>query len=296
MDRSLDDLFVFTQVVDAGSFSAAGKALTLPTSTVSRRVARLEDRLGVRLLQRTTRKLSLTDAGRIYYDSGARITEDLAEADRQITEMQSTPRGRLRVTAPLEFGGIMPLICGFLAAYPEMKVELELANRTIDLIEEGFDVAIRAGNLPDSSLIAHKLADNDLGLFASPAYLERGTPKKPEDLRAHDCIFFSPLAPSASWNLRDGRKKVRVPVRGRIAVNHLLAAKQASVAGLGVALLPASFCINEIRDGELRRLLPEACPSEGSTWVVYPSKRHLPPRVRAFVDYLKENYATQAGL
>ena len=114
-------------------------------------------------------------------------------------------------------------------------------------------------------------------------------------MSTHDCILFSPLAPSAAWHLRHGRKKVRVPVRGRIAVNHLVAAKQASVAGLGVALLPASFCVDEIRDRELRRLLPEACPSEGSTWVVYPSRRHLPHRVRAFVDFVKEHFAAADG-
>lgn len=292
MGRNLDDLLLFTRVVDVGSFTAAGRSLGLPTSTVSRRVARLEDRLGVQLLQRTTRKLNLTDAGRTYYDCGLRVSNDLEEAERAIAELQATPRGRLRATAPLELGPVTALVLDFLRAFPEVEVELELTNRHVDLVEEGFDVAVRAGNLPDSSLIAHKLADNELGLFASEAYVERrGAPRTPEEIREHDCIVFPPLAPNSTWSLRSNGKIVRVPLRGRLTVNHLIAAKDAAMGGLGIALIPTQFCVVELAAGQLQQLLPKACPPAGSIWLMVPSRRHLPARVRAFVDFLKNNYA-----
>ncbi len=291
MGRNLNDVLVFSQVVDAGSFTAAAKGLGLPTSTVSRRVARLEDQLGVRLLQRTTRKLSLTDAGRIFYDRASRIVSELEDAERAVGEMKAAPRGRLRVTAPVEMSGIADLLVRFLHAYPEVNIELDLTNRHVRMVEEGYDVAIRAGELSDTTLIAHRLAEASFVLVASPAYLAlRGSPQQPVDLRQHDCIIFAPWSANASWLLSNKGRSQRVSVAGRLAVNHLEVVRSAAVAGLGIAMLPAVFVNPELEAGRLQQVLEGAGATSSSLWVIYPSRRNLPPAVRVFVDFLKTSF------
>ncbi len=287
MARDLNDILVFTQVADAGSFTAAAKALDLPKSTVSRRVARLEESLGVRLLHRTTRRLNLTDAGRTLQESGTRIMSELADAQAAVTDMHAQPRGRLRITAPVELPVMPRLVTDFLDLYPDVHIELDLTNRYVDLVEEGVDVAIRAGRLADSSLIARKLADTCGTLVASPAYIDsRGAPQSIEDLADHDCVIFGPGSANGAWRLNGPHGPVKVAIKGRISVNHLALVKHAAIAGFGIALLPTIMVADEIAAGHLRIVLPQSSPPPSSLWAVTPSRKHVSPVVRAFLDFL----------
>jgi DNA-binding transcriptional LysR family regulator len=293
MISDLNDFVVFAKVVDLGSFTAAGRQLELPKSTVSRRISRLEAQLGMRLLQRTTRQLKLTDAGAVFYERCRKISADAAEAEREIANLQATPQGRLRFTAPLEMGQTStPLILAFLERYPEVDVEVELTDRYVNLIDEGFDVALRAGKLADSSLIAKKLEDAQWVLVASPHYLEsKGSVNTAAELERHDAVLFSPQSKIRPWYLASGGKTIHVRPQGRFAINHLDSIKSAVVAGLGVAQLPLSLCERDLKQNTLVELLPETRLSVGSIWIVYPSANYLPTKVRAFVDFVSENYA-----
>ncbi len=291
MNRDLNDILIFTKVVEAGSFTAAARGLGLPNSTVSRRVARLEDHLGIRLLQRTTRRLSLTDAGRLYYDRGTQVFAGLEEAEHILAETRSTPKGRVRVTAPVEHTLVMRLVRPFLEMYPGVHLDLELTNRYVNLVEEGYDVAIHAGSLADSSLVASKLMDSPFRLVASPAYLElRGEPGRIQELSDHDCIVFGGTSIHASWSFSVGRKTVKVPIRGRVAVNHLQAAREAALAGLGIAMLPAMVCGEDIRSRRLRAVLAGSAPPAVPVWILYPGGRYLAPAARAFVEFVKARF------
>ncbi|HEX2881045.1 MAG TPA: LysR family transcriptional regulator, partial [Polyangiaceae bacterium] len=189
----LNEIAIFAQVVQAGSFTSAAAQLGMPKSTVSRKIAELEERLDSRLLQRTTRKLSLTDAGRAYYDYCARIVADIDEAERAVTSLQAIPKGLLRITAPINMGFLAPIISDYLKRFPEVNIDLFCTARTVDLVEERFDVGIRAGVLADSTLIARNLGTIKWFLVAGPGYLkERGRPRLPEDLKKHDCLLFGP--------------------------------------------------------------------------------------------------------
>jgi len=291
-EPDLNDLFVFVQVVDSGSFTAAARHRGSPTSTISRRVARLERRLGSRLLHRTTRRLSLTDAGRRYYERGSRILEELEDSERELAELQASPRGRVRLAAPLEHSEMMPFISRFLASYPDVRIELFLTNRRVDLVEDGFDVAIQPGALPESStVIAHKLMESQFWLVASPGYLlDRGEPESPKDLSGHDCILFG-SSTDAVWTLKGDSGPSHTRVRGRIAVNHLLSARDAAAAGVGIAMLPSMVCNADIGVGALRIVLPESPPASVPVWITFQGGRHISPAVRAFVDFTKERFA-----
>ena len=269
MDRDLNDVLIFTKVVEAGSFTAAARGLGLPTSTVSRRVARLEAHLDTRLLQRTTRKLSLTDAGRLYYERGAQVFTGLEEAEQILAETRAAPRGRVRVTAPVEHTIVMRMVRPFLERYPGVQVDLELTNRSVNLVEEGFDVGIHAGALADSSLVASKLMDSPFQLVASPAYLElRGEPGRIQELSGHDCIVFGGTSLNAAWSFSVGRKIVKVPIRGRVAVNHLQAVRDAALAGLGIAMLPALVCGEDLRSGgsDCAEATRKVCVNRSPRW------------------------------
>lgn len=295
IESDLNDIRVFLEVVDQGSFTAAGKKLDMPTSTVSRRISRLEAQLGARLLQRTTRKLSVTDAGRIYYQRSERALLALEEAQNAVTEMQATPKGLVRVTAPVEFQSLVPVVSDFLKKYPQVQVTLDLSNRYVDLVEEGFDLAIRAGELRDSSLVAKQLASAHFLLVASPEYLkQRGMPKKVEDLRKHECIVGSASAPHLTWRLCSKNKMVSIPVSGRMSANHLGAVLLAAEKGMGIARLPSAHCESGIAAGRLVEVLPNACPTMGKVSAVYPSREFMSPAVRALIDHLSEHL--QAGL
>jgi len=285
----LNEIFVFTKVVEAGSFTGASRALEMPKSTVSRKVAELEARLGARLLQRTTRKLSLTDVGRAFYQHAARVVAEAEEAERVVGRMQEIPRGLLRVTLPLNFGYLGPIVASFMARHPEVQVEMVCTDRVVDLIQEGFDVAVRAGPLADSAMIARSLGVLRSYPVASPAFLKKhGTPKEPRDLARFDCLVFGAGGERSGWKLHRNRKVVTVNVKARLIVNDFDFLDEAARAGLGIAMLPVFRCIEPIRTKKLVRVLPQWCSPEVPVHAVYASTRHLSPKVRAFLDHLRE--------
>lgn len=284
---SLDESLIFVRVVEQESFSAAGRALGLPKSTVSRKVSQLEERLGVRLLQRTTRKLSLTDAGRIYFAHAARAAAAMEEAELAVSRLEERPRGLLRVTAPLSFGFVGPIVAGFLKEHPAVRVELMATDRIVDLVEEGFDVAIRAGRLADSTLIARKIGLLPRYLVAAPSYLrKRGTPKDPDALAEHDCVLFGARLERQTWTLWSGDVRRDVEVTARLTANDLDMLREAAVAGLGVASIPVDRCTRDLEERRLRRILKGWRAEATPVHALYPSTRHLSPKVSAFLDAL----------
>jgi DNA-binding transcriptional LysR family regulator len=230
----------------------------MPKSTVSRKVSELEARLGARLLQRTTRKLGLTDVGQAFYQHAARVIAEVEEAERVVTRMQEMPRGLLRVTTPLNFGFLAPAVASFMRRYPEVRVELVGSDRVVDLVEEGFDVAIRAGDLDDSSLIARSLGKLESYLVASPNFLRRhGAPKKPEALASFECVVFGAGRERTNWRLTRESKTTTVRVNARFIVNDFEFLDEAVRTGLGIGVLPIFRCIDDLRAKRLRRVLPE---------------------------------------
>lgn len=299
LDRDLNDVLVFLQVVNSGSFTAAGRELGVPTSTVSRRVARLESQLGVKLLQRSTRKLSMTEAGQLYYERGTASFSGLEEAEAMLAEAQARPRGRVRVVAPLDHELSMGLVIPFLDAYPEVHVDLELSARTVNIIEEGYDVALCVGPLANLSVVAKRLIDSPFGLVASPAYVEvHGAPQTVDALEEHRCVIFGGASSGATWSLPDpsaeAGAEVRVSVRGRLSVNHLGAVRDAALAGLGIAALPLLACAAQLAEGSLVRVLPGVAPPPVPVWVTYAGGRYLPPAIRAFVDHARAHFPALA--
>jgi DNA-binding transcriptional LysR family regulator len=285
----LNDIVVFTKVVETKSFTGAAEQLGLPKSTVSRKLAQLEERLGVRLVQRTTRKLALTDIGQAYYERCARIVADVAAAEQLVTDMQATPRGRVRVTAPIDIstrylGGI---VAGFVAGNPDVTVELEASDRIVDLIEEGFDVAVRFGALPESTLIARKLCKIESLLVATPAYLaRRGTPATVEDLDDHDRVLFTPNARVQSWTIALGDATYEFGRPARFASNNVGAVRGAVLAGAGISVLAEFMVADDIAAGRLVSVLPEWRNGPTDAHAVYPARQNLPPRMSLFLDHL----------
>ena len=282
----LKDVLIFTQVVRSGSFTAAARELGIQKSSASRKVAELEERLGVRLLQRTTRSLRLTDEGRIYYEHCQRALAELEEAELALSGMRAEPRGLLRVTAPLSFGFIGARVAAFLQAHAEVRVELVCTDRVVDLVEEGFDVAIRAGRLPDTSLIARRVGSLPRHLYASPVYLRgKRAPRQPEDLEGHACLAFGVGA--TRWRLVSAERKVDFDPGGRLVVNDYELLREATIAGAGIALLPEPACVQAASEGRLVRVLPAWTAAETPIQALYPSTRHLAPKVKAFVEFLQ---------
>jgi DNA-binding transcriptional LysR family regulator len=285
----LNELIVFARVVQAGSFVAASRALGIPKSTVSRKVADLEDRLDTRLLQRTTRKLSLTDAGRLFYDHCSRIASDVESAQLAVTSLKETPRGLLRVTCGPNASYLAPIIRNYLQRYPEVRVELVTTARAVDLVEERFDVGVRAGRLPDSSLIAKSLGAADWFLVASPAYLKRrGRPRAPADLAKHHVVHFLG-SDRVTLHLRRDDETAHVDVSPRLVVNELDMLHPAVVGGLGIALLPAYQCVDDLRSKQLERVLREWEAPPTPIHLVYPSTRHVSPTVKSFIEHVQEH-------
>lgn len=288
MDRN--ELVIFVRVVQAGSIRAAAEQLGMPKSTVSRKLIELEERLEARLIQRTTRKLGLTDIGRIYYDHGARIVADIESAERAVRSQHETPRGLLRVTAPLNIAFLGPIISTYLARYPEVRLELSANARVVDLIEEGFDVGIRVGPLLDSSLMAKPLGAAQWVLVATPTYLhQRGRPRSPSDLTRHDCLLFGS---QASLLLSRGDETEKVTLYPRLLVTDMDVLENALLSGLGIAAMPKFLCEAALRDLRLDAVLPDWQLPSTTVHIVYPSRRHLSPTVRSFIDHL----ANSAGL
>ena len=287
MSPNLNDVLVFSRVVEAGGFTAAAARLGLPKSTVSRRVMRLERALGARLLQRTTRKLRLTDAGAIYYGHCNRVLSELEAAERCINKLEESPRGVLRVTAPGDVGPFLAeLVVTYQARYPEVVVVAELSTRQVDLVAEGFDVALRGGHLRDSSLMARRLASARSRLWASPGYLQKcGEPTTPQQLQDHGCLLFGVNIPQATWRLTGPSGDVQVDVSGPLSSNDLGFLRDAAVAGAGIANLPG---LSGKPPTPLVRVLPDYEGSASGLYAVYPSSQLLSPKVRCFIDLAAE--------
>lgn len=289
----LNEIVVFARVVEAGSFTAAAQSLGLPKSTVSRKVAQLEERLDARLLQRTTRKLNLTEVGKAYYERCKQIVSQIAEAEQMVAELQAAPRGLLRVTAPVDVGGLYlgTLIAEFLLANPEIQIELVLSDRVFDLVDERVDLGIRFGPLPDSSLVARRLGAVEGYLVASPDYLaRRGTPTHPDQLKDHDVIAFVPVKRLQSWKLTGPRgAEVEIQPSSRFTSNGMFAVRDAVLAGAGITMLVDFVISRELASGTVVRVMPAWKGLGGELFAVYPSTRNLSPKLRTFLDFLTEN-------
>ncbi len=287
----LNELLVFAKVVQAGSFTAAGAALRMPKSTVSRKVSELESRVGAQLLHRTTRKLRLTEVGRAYFEHAARAVAEAEQAEQAVTHLQSAPQGLLKVTAPVNLTVLGPLTGEFLARYPKVRLELLCTDRRVDLVAEGFDVAVRAGHLSDSTLVARRLGTLERVVVASPAYVEaRGLPRKPADLAQHDCLVFNGGREGNVWMLQSGGRSLQVTVSARMVVNDFELLHAAALAGTGVAMLAGHDCTADLASGRLQRVLPGWTSPGTPVHAVYPGGRHPAPKVGAFVDFLRERW------
>jgi DNA-binding transcriptional LysR family regulator len=288
----LNDIVVFTKVVETKSFTGAADLLGLPKSTVSRKLAQLEERLGVRLVQRTTRKLALTEIGEAYYTRCARIVADVHAAEQLVTDMQATPRGRLRVTASVDFSTrfLGAIVAEFLAEHLDVNVELEANDRVIDLIEEGFDVAVRFGQMPESTLIARRLCNVHLILCAAPSYLAKHPgPTQIEELDAHDHVLFTPQGRNQTWTIYRGDVTYEFGGPARLASNNYGAVRDVALAGGGIALMSDFAVADEIRTGSLVRVLPEWATRPTEVHAVYPARQNLPPRLTLFLDHLAKS-------
>jgi DNA-binding transcriptional LysR family regulator len=285
----LNEIAVFARVVQAGSFTAAARLLGMPKSTVSRKVSELEERLKSRLLQRTTRKLSLTDVGRTYYDHCARIVAEVEEAERAVSSLHGKPRGLLRVTAPVNMSFLGPIVGDFLERYPAVQLDLFCTQRSVDLIEERYDLGIRAGVLADSTLIARSLGSVRWFFVATPAYLKkRGRPRSPAELKKHDCLLFGAGSIGANLQLESGADSVQVSLSPRLLASDMELLQSVVRNGQGIGLLPAYLCVQDVREGRLQRVLHAFSLPPTPVHVVYPSTRHISAAVKSFVDHLQE--------
>jgi DNA-binding transcriptional LysR family regulator len=288
----LNHVSVFIRVVELESFTAAAKQLGLPKSSVSRTVTRLEEDLGVRLLQRTTRTLHLTEAGHAYYERARLALSGLEEAASAASNMNAEPRGIVRVTAPADLTilNMAELVARFVHKYPLVHIELSLTSRVVDLVSEGIDLALRAGKLRDSTLVARKIGSDSLGLFAAPSYLRRrGKPKSVAELAHHDCVLFNGKNAKAEWRLSGPGGEESVTVRGPINVDEMAFAVHAVSAGLGIGLLPVMGVKLSIRRHSLpalTRLLPEYASGGADLNVVTPPARFQPASVAVFRQFL----------
>lgn len=296
MKADLNDVAVFLEVVAEGGFTAAGRKLDLPTSAVSRRVARLEERLGVTLLHRTTRRVGLTDHGRVFHEGVAGLNRMVEDAERALAATSEAPRGVLRVTAPPDDGGVIwRLLEGFVKAHPEVDLEVLHTLEYVDLVEANIDVALRGGAAPDSTLFtAHDLLQSRILLCATPDYLaRRGTPERVEDLEEHDCIGMDSWAPNAIRKL-DG-SPIRLRLRNRVRTNRLDTVQSAVLAGLGIGPLLGLNVHEALRSGTLVEVLEGCLPRASSMWAIYPVGRKGTAAAKALVAHLLEVGPTIPG-
>ncbi len=288
------DLRTFVRVVERGGFAAASTDLGITPSAVSKLVTRLEDRLGVRLLHRTTRRLSLTPEGETYHLRARDILAAIEDADAEVSRTGQRPRGRLRVNCVPAFAlnQLAPLVSEFLTAYPEIELELALTDRVVDLLAENADLAIRVGRVDDPSLVARKIGEIARGLFASPAYLaRRGTPRKPQHLCDHECVVLKTLPSQLRWPFRESGQDSFVDIKSRIVVDSGEAALRLAIAGCGITRLADLMVSEAIRDGRLKSVLAESHVVEPVPLsAIYPQGRHRMPKVRACLDFLLERF------
>ncbi|MFT8367254.1 MAG: LysR family transcriptional regulator [Acetobacter papayae] len=294
VDRiSLDRLFV--SVLETGSFVAASERMGVSSGQASKMLSRLETDLGVQLIKRTTRALSPTEIGQVYYERIKVLLEQRDELDASIRNTSGAPSGRLRITAPMSFGSaqLMPALLDFAERYPTLKFDVSFSDRLADLVEDGFDLAVRIGQLSDSSLIARRLCDARIVMVASPAYLEaHGTPTTPEDLTHHECIIDTNFRNPYSWPFRNAvsGQSITIPVTGRITLSNGEACLMAAERGLGVALLPSFIAGPKLREGRLVPLLLEAQAPPLGVHALYPPARHLALKVRVLSDFLADYF------
>jgi DNA-binding transcriptional LysR family regulator len=295
---SLTSMRVFCAVVDNGSFAAAAGKLRLSRAMVTKHVMHLENHLSIRLLNRTTRRLSLTEAGAGYYDRCTQILTEVEDAEAQARQSSAEPRGTLRLNAPYSFATahVAPHLPEFLASHPDLKLDITLNDRFVDLIEEGFDVAVRvAAALPESSLVARKLASCRMVVCGTPEYFQKhGEPRTPSELERHNCLSYSLSATQGSWTFTcaDGRKH-SVRVSGNIQANSGDTLRAATLSGIGIMLLPTFIVGEQLASGQLRPILLDCQTQESTIYAVYASRRHLSAKVRAFVDFLGHKYGPE---
>ncbi|MEZ9230501.1 LysR family transcriptional regulator [Vibrio amylolyticus] len=277
----------FVAVAETSSFTTAAKKLKTSVAQVSRRVSALEDRLAVKLLHRTTRKVTLSEAGQLYFQQCKHLVEGLEIAELAVTQMQTSPKGLLKVTAPVTYGEthLAPLIHQFLSLYPQIDLELTLSNQKLDLIEQGVDVAIRLGRLEDSTLIAKRLSERQLYVCASPDYLERnGEPHTLSELNRHSCLVGS----FEHWRFRVQGRETPIRVSGRIKCNSGLSLLDAAKRHLGLVQLPDYYVNHDLESGELVEVLSDFRDEKEGIWAVYPQNRNLSPKVRLLIDFLSD--------
>jgi DNA-binding transcriptional LysR family regulator len=287
----LNRVVVFLRVAEAGSFTAAAAALGTQKSSVSRSVAALEADLGIRLLHRTTRKLALTDAGRAYYQRARDALANLEEAGEAVSSLGTEPRGLVRVTAPVDLAGALAEVTTrFLGSCPAVHVEMALTARVVDLVREGFDLAVRAGVLSDSSLMARRLGGTAHGLFASPAYLDAaGRPRRLSELERHQCVLHRAGGTTATWRLTGPRGEEQVTVRGRIDTDEYALVRALLQSGFGIGLAPIFMMAPLVRSGELERVLPKLALHGAAVHVVWPSRQFEPAAVVRYRQALEDS-------
>lgn len=289
----LDGMAVFVGVINAGSFTAAARALGHSTSYISKEITRLEKRLGSRLLNRTTRTISLTDTGRAFYERSSQIVNDAENAERSINQLQEKPSGLLRINAPGSFGTnyLLDVLPQFMHRYPEVKLEVEFNDRLIDVVAEGYDVVIRVDAIKDSNLVARKFTSSKNVTVASPDYLKRkGYPTKAEDLVNHDCVAYSLLPTPTLWTFHKDGVRTNVTVDPRAMCNSSIIEVAMVLNGIGITRLPLFTCKKEVDNGDLKVILDDYDEITHDVYAVYPHRQYLTAKVRAFVDFLVEAF------
>jgi len=294
--QDLNAMAIFAHVVESGGFSAAARELGISKSAVSKQVSQLEHRLNARLLNRTTRSLSLTEIGREFHERCLRIVAEAEEAELAVNNLQDAPRGTLRINLPMNFAlqHITPYLPDFMKRYPELKIDMDLDDRVIDLIEEGYDMAIRIARLPDSSHIARKLAPFCVSVCATPEYWDtHGRPTHPKDLAKHNCLQYKYLAGGNEWYFRSPKENFSVKIKGSVKANNGSALHMIVAGGLGVGMIPTFEVGENLKSGKLEAVLEEWMIRDLAIYAIYPQTRHLSTKVRVFIDFLIEHFGAK---
>ncbi|MDB5841032.1 MAG: hypothetical protein JWQ23_2984 [Herminiimonas sp.] len=297
MERVVE-MMTFAKVVQMKSFSAAARELATSKSLISKQISALESSLGVRLLNRTTRSMSLTESGAAFYEHCARIAHAIEEAEQTVTQLQAAPRGVLKITTPVIFASLQlaPALQTFLKRYDQVQIDLDTTDRVVDLVEEGFDLAIRITGSPHPTMVARKIASVRWATCASPAYLKRhGTPRTPQELLQHQCLVYQGVpAPHSGWRYQVGGKHVTLPVSGRCRVNSSEVMLQMALNGMGIVLFPTYVLGAHLKKGRLVQILSDfEARSDSSLYATYMPTRYMQPKVRAFIDHLIEHFGPE---
>ena len=291
--QDLNDMVTFARVVEANGFSEAARRIGASKSRVSKAVTKLEHALGVRLLNRSTRGLSLTEVGSAFYEHCVRIAAEAAQANEVVMQLQSTPLGVLKITAPVAFGRlhVAPAAVEYLARYPRVKLDIRITDRVVDLVDEGYDIAIRIAREPSPHFVASELAPVRRVVCATPGYFKRfGVPATPEELERHNCLQYTRFSTRDEWRLQSAEREFTVPIKGSLRINDDDVLAQAVMGGLGVALLPTFIIGRELRSGQLQAVLSEYVPLERQIYAMHLPNLHLPIKVRGFIEFLRARF------